>query len=290
MKLWRATLLFLFLISVLTPLASADLGPKPEATITVSLDSKPIQEVFWAKMLECQQVKDDEWVQKSDWIMHSFGGCAQDQIDKGACEKLRGIVLKNPSRDCYWLYVPTAWGGNCTESKCVFTYFLPSEFRLALQISNKTFVTNAVSRDAMLNNYHVELYANGTALIEKIALVENHTYFFIGAGLTILLELIGALVFVSIKKMSRTFLLVVLLANVVSLPLVWFVFPSLSLSAALIILVSEIAVVFLEAGIYLLNNLWSKKKLVFWQALLLSLILNAVSFFAGGLLMYGRLF
>ena len=102
--------------------------------------------------------------------------------------------------------------------------------------------------------------------------------------LTMILELLAALVFVSRVKVSKKILVYVFLANIITLPIVWFLFPLISLPFGISIVISEIfAVLFESYFIYF----FGKQIISYQQSLKLSLLNNLVSLFIGGfLLMY----
>jgi len=102
---------------------------------------------------------------------------------------------------------------------------------------------------------------------------------FMGAvAITIILELMVAALFLSVTKISKNILIAVLIANLISLPVVWFAFPLLG-QTLLIVALSEIFAIVLEAGIIFFMN---KKAISMKQSLILSAIMNLVSFFVGG--------
>ncbi len=109
-------------------------------------------------------------------------------------------------------------------------------------------------------------------------------FFVIVLLLTIILELLAALVFVSRVKVSKKILVYVFLVNIITLSIVWFLFPLLSLPFEVFIVISEIfAVLFESYFIYL----FGKQIISYQQSLKLSLLNNFVSLFIGGfLLMY----
>jgi hypothetical protein len=97
--------------------------------------------------------------------------------------------------------------------------------------------------------------------------------------ITIILELLVSLIFLSVRKLPKKILAYILLANIISLPIVWFLFPLVKLPILAIIVVSEIfAVLFETYFVYLLN----KQIISFKQSLTLNILNNLTSLFVGG--------
>src|SRR3989344_4084730 len=94
MRCWVIILLTLLLI----PVVSADLGPKPTADISITLNGQNVPDnLFYAKMLTCEKVPNP---------LHVKDLIAPLNISEYDAEK-----------DCYWKPAPLAWGG-CQDSNC----------------------------------------------------------------------------------------------------------------------------------------------------------------------------
>ena len=164
----------------------------------------------------------------------------------------------------------------------------PSEFKLAVFIPslNKVFVTNEISRTNFNSHYRAQLSSDGYAKISETTpiLSSDKISSFVKAFLiTIILELLVSLIFVSVRKLPKKVLAYVLLANIISLPIVWFLFPLIKLSIPTIIVISEIfAVLFESYFIYFLG----KPILSLKQSFVLSILNNLVSLFVGGGFIY----
>ena len=115
----------------------------------------------------------------------------------------------------------------------------------------------------------------------KRTVSEGIPVFLIALLLTLILELLVAFVFVSVKKEPRSILVGVLVANMVSLPIVWLVFPYLPFHSLMVILFSEIFAVLFE-GYFIF--LFTKKTLALVMSLILSLLMNLCSFSIGGII------
>lgn len=201
------------------------------------------------------------------------------------CGKLIQKIPDN-ERGCYWTIAPLAWGGNCQNSNCHFNYFLPSEFRLAVYLPSqgKVFLSAKVTRENFRSTFEANLLPDGTINLQETTsfiqsnFAESIRNFIIALVLTLILEIITALIFVSIAKIPKKVLVSVIIANIISLPIVWFVFPLIK-NIPLAILLGEIfAFVFEAYFIYSLN----RQIITLKKSFVLSLIMNLVSLLIGG--------
>lgn len=248
--------------------ASADLGPKPSVKIDVVYygENIPVAESFSAKMLEC--IPQDQ---------------KQNRMKDKTVPQLE-INEYDSSKNCYWVPAWLAGGGQCSNSSCDFGYMLPNNFKLAVFIpsTNKVFVTNEISRSNFNSNYKAVLFSDGSAKISETTrfLAQDKVSSFAKAfSITIILELLVSLIFLSVRRLPKKILTYILLANIISLPIVWFLFPLIKLSTLSVIIASEVfAVLFETLFVYLLN----KQIISFKQSLMLNILNNAVSLFVGG--------
>ena len=263
---------FLFIIGALAIFlpkeVGADLGPKPNVDIDVIYNQQDISDPsFSAKMLSCGP---EDAAQKQP-------GSEEDLIPQLKISQYDSL------KNCYWYPSWFAWGGQCSNSACNFGYMPPDEFKLAIFIPSlsKTFVTNEVSRTNFNSHYRVELSSDRSAKISETTPVfsSDKISSFIKAFLiTILLELLVSLFFISLCKLPKKILSYVLFANIISLPIVWFLFPLFKLYALTIIVASEIfAVLFESYFIYF----FGKQIVSLKQSFVLSIVNNLVSLFVG---------
>ncbi len=263
----KILILFTFIL-LLVSSASADLGPKPTVHFDVTYNGQPPQDgLFSAKMLACQ---DKDTPPSRDII---------PQLN---------ISQYDSQEDCYWMPAEFAWGGQCTSSTCKFTYFPPNEFKLAiyLESQDQVFISEKATRNDYNSNYKANLLPGGSIHLEDVTpfsqssgLKRIKTFFF-ALFITLVFELLTALVFVSISKDSKRLLIPVFIASIITLPIVWFVFPLLKILPLVIILAESFAVVFEAYFIYY----FSRKTFSLKKSFLLSFIMNAVSFFIGGVI------
>lgn len=268
----------LVVLACLSSGAKADLGPKPTVDIDLVYNHQKIADAsFGAKMLGCY---DQELVQN------------EIEQDRDTVAQLR-ISSFDADAQCYWQPAPLAWGGSCSESHCQFSYFPPSEFKLAVYIPSldKTFVTDKITRENFASRYRVELSVDGTATINETTSLWASIRIpdFVGAFLlTIFFELLVTWIFVTAQKLpGKKILVYVLGANVLSLPAVWFLFPLIDLPEFIVIAVFELFAVLFET--YFIYH-FCKQMLSFRQTLLLSALNNFVSLFVGGAVLVGVMF
>jgi hypothetical protein len=265
MKNKSTFLIFALLIfSILLNFVSADSGPKPSVDIDVLYNRNKISDAsFSAKMLDC--INEDRKYLPKDLI---------PQLN---------ISEYDSTNNCYWTPAFLAWGGDCRDSKCHFGYMPPSEFKLAVYIPSldKVFISNKISRTNFNSNYEAILNSDGSAKIsETTPLVrkDNVSSFIKALIITLIIELLVALVYVSRTKLSKKILISVLVGSLITLPIVWFIFPLIKI-IPLVILLSEIfAIVFEAYFIYYLN----KQAITLKKSFVLSTIMNLASLIIGG--------
>jgi len=261
--------IFAFLIfSILPNFVFADLGPKPSADIHVTLNEQSVQDAtFNAKMLICIN-EDKEYFPEDDLI---------PQLN---------ISEYNPTNNCYWKPAEFAWGGNCKNGNCHFNYFLPSEFRLAVYLpsQDKVYLSAEVTRENFRSTFEANLLSDGSITLQETTpfvqsnSAKNIRSFFIALILTLILELLVALIYISSTKISKKVLFSVLIANIISLPIVWFVFPLLKITLLAILLGEIFAFVFEGYFLHLLN----KDILPLKKSFVLSILMNLASLIIGG--------
>ncbi len=272
-KLATAYFLSIFLFLLFPSLAYADMGPKPTADIKVTLDGKEIPDDFRARMLVCVEDPHDPYGDTNFMF---------DPTLQAKTTDIEDLRIPDASKKCYWINADFAWGGDCENSICRFHYFVPERFRLAVMTSDGTFfVTNEVENKNFDSTFVAELNSDGTGKIEETTSFltkDNGLITFAGAlVMTLSIELVVALFFFGSSKLKPNFVTVVLLANLLTLPALWLLFPQSTLSYLLF----EIGIVFAEAIVFLhfyKNQIRKRKLLVF------SFTANALSFVLGFLI------
>jgi len=268
-KLFSYLIIVGALIVFLPKGVSADLGPKPSVDIDVVYNQQNVPDTsFSAKMLSC--------------VPQDFAQ-SESKYEEDLIPQLK-INVYDSAKNCYWFPARLAWGGQCSNGSCHFGYMPPSEFRLAVYLPslNKIFITNKISRTNFNSHYRAELFTNGSAKISETTSVlssDKVSSFTKAFLITIILELLVSLIFVSSRKLSKKILVFVLLANVISLPIVWFLFPLIKINLLAIIVISEIFAVLFETYFIYIPN---KQIISFKQSLVLNILNNLVSLFIGG--------
>ncbi|UCG95375.1 MAG: hypothetical protein JSV92_05045 [archaeon] len=246
---------FLFMsivfIILFVSITKADLPPAYYKDFYIKLDDKPISdEIFYAKLI---------YLDESDYP-------------------------KN-----------TTWE-KCQLSECRFTFFFNypnrEEFRLTIYLpsSDKTYISDLLEYKNSDSKYEAELIYDGTIEIKELWYLEPQllsfaSKFAISLILTVFIELILGIIYIGLNKVNfnkykpyRTNILrSILLANLISLPIVWFVFPFI-LTGAEGILIAEFFVIVIEGFII---KKFNKNLFDFRKSLELSLIFNVISFILG---------
>jgi len=268
----RLTLLagILLLAGLALPVA-ADVGPKPTAAILVYLDSQLVSESpFYARMLSCDTGEP-----------RPLRNC---NAGEAICQKFEAIDIAEPARQCAWQPAEMAWGGDCAAGRCDFTYFLPNPFRLAVYLpqSDRLYISNEATREQFNSTYRADLLPDGTARLVETTSILNRVHadaLLAALLLSIVLELIVAAVYVLLAHRRWRVLLGIPLANLATVPLVWLATTSAGAGWAIFALLGgELLAVGAEAGI--LHGL-NRRHLSFKSALLLSFLMNTVSFIVG---------
>ncbi len=248
--------LFIFPFSVF-----ADLGPKP--TMDFEFENFP-QDL---KIIKSEQIQ---------------------------CED-RLCLWGNPLKDAG----PQSFGCNEQFGCLSLAYGYSKYNKIEITLSNgKKLESNVFSQTGMNSEYTINFTSDGKIIINSINVSDNErngkssqennystrfdgnekmtSQFLKSFFLTVILESIVALIYVSIRKISRKTIGLVLLGNIISLPIFWFIDYKLYLSFPAYFF-SEIIIVIFEAMFI---------KLVFkeisWKDIfILSLLMNIASLFLG---------
>lgn len=289
MRFRIAALLLLAIVAM--PLASADLGPKPTADIKFTYDGRGIPALyadekgaFVARMTSCDE-KEPNYSEEN-----------QKLKELKYTASVLGLALPNEfflseydqGKKCYWGMAWFAWvRDDFSTSARHFNYFIPEDFKLVVFVPklDKVFVSNEVHRKSFNASFEADLKADGSIAVKDTTppvSVQQIPAFIISAVLTIIIEMGLALLLLVLKKIDTRILLAIFLANLVSIPIVWFALPLINADKILVVSISEIfAAAFESLAIWLPNQATVSLK----KAVLISLGLNAASFFAGGIIL-----
>jgi hypothetical protein len=256
------------------PLTAADVGPKPSVDITVRLNGAQVPDTtFYAQMLTCNP---------PDVLASTRCG-----FDSPACRTFRALEQPEPAEGCTWRLQgpPMVWGGVCGAGQCNFTYFLPERFRLAVYLAgaDRMFVSNPVSRTALYSTYRLDLAEDGSArLVETTALLRrSHLGGALAALLlSLLIELAAGYVFIRLTHAPRRALLGVVIGNLLTVPILWFIVAALFPGGGFMITLAlaEVVAVVVEGGIIALLTRGQMRPA---KAFAMSLLLNVLSFVLG---------
>ena len=266
----------IMICALMVPIVYADVAPKPTAEFTIHEEGRVIDDTpVYAVMLTCQP---DE----SLYSPESFPGLNISDYDA--------------DMGCYWRPAPSAWGGNCTDGVCHFHYLVPDTFRLAVSTpeTGDVYLSDEIERQHFHAQFTADITGDGRIELqdETPFLATSHgkniVRFLIALFLTISIEIaIGFIYAIVIKKKDKKdILLAILYANIITLPIVWFIFPLMRIGA-LIIPAAELFAVVIE-GLFI--GWYIEEGIQRWKPYLLSLGLNAASFLIGGPLFLMYLF
>ena len=256
------------------PAPPAGVGPKPSVDVTVSLNAAPApDELFYTQMLTCQA--DDLQLSR------------QCGFDGPACDKFLTLAVPEPSEACTWRLQgqPTVWGGECKDSRCHFTYFLPQRFRLAayLPSSDQIFISNPVTRVALYSTYRLELAEGGAARLSEDTPLLRRAYVngpLIALLLSLVIELIVGYLFVRLTHSPRRALWGVLIGNLLTTPLLWILIETtFRYDVFLIVLAAAEVVIVVVEGLIIARA--SQGQMLRARAFKMSLLLNLISFIVG---------
>ena len=155
--------------------------------------------------------------------------------------------------------------------------------RIIIRFNDKERVSNIFERKSWNSEYQVTVRDNDLLVEDKTSFLTTTAtlpFFFKSLVLTIVLELLVALIFIKLTKRNSSILIYLFLANLITLPLVWFVFTLLP-NLIIGIVIGELFAFVFEA---LFINYFCKNYISLKASFVLSFLANAVSFFVGGVL------
>jgi hypothetical protein len=167
---------------------------------------------------------------------------------------------------------------------------IPSNFRLAVYLPSQDriyLMQNPLHTEASSSTFEGTLHSDGTIELHEttgfLNLPKGRVFlsFLMALFITIILETLCAFVFFIFLRISQKNLIYIMLVNIVSLPLVWYVFPALIPDIIISIFVGELFAFAAEA--IMLQHLI--KKLKKNQAWILSFVMNLLSFTVGGIVL-----
>jgi hypothetical protein len=255
-------IIFFLLALLLIPVVFADFGPKPTVEITLYENNQKLSVNAEAALLSCQSNPKNVTILSVDF--------------DGPSSKTHKMTLYDPNKECYWANAQLAWGGDCRNGVCKFHYNPPREFKFATVINEQFYITNTIERKNFNSYYKVNLEGNSATIKETTPFLHKDRVrdFIPALILTLIIEIIAALIILPFFKKLKTIGWFVI-ANLISLPIVWFIFPFLKIPL-LVILLSEIFAIGFET--YFMMKF---AKLTRTKALILTIIANLLSWRIG---------
>jgi len=191
------------------------------------------------------------------------------ECEDAACETSKPLESVGPQ------------GFTCTENTCSsLAYGYAPYHKLIVEFTDRTRESNVFTKQASEASFSVTV--SETALeVEEVR--GGFRSCCSGLLFTLVLETLVASAYLSLFRLPRTALGWVPLSSLLSLPVVWFVFPQLPFPAGLIVALSEVFAVLFETGlIYLV----ARRVLPLKHVAALSLVMNVASFSFGLLLLH----
>jgi hypothetical protein len=231
-------LIVVALLLLPTVIVHADIGPKPTMDFTFEYEIDPVS-IVSGELIQC----DDETCTSGDPL---------EQVG------------------------PQEFA--CNEESCYsMSYGYADYNKLVITFTDKVRESNVFTKKASEARYKVTV-SESALLVEEIGGGIGGLGCFSGLGATIAIEILVAIVYLATFHLPRTALGWVPLSSVLTLPVVWFVFPNLGLPSGWAIGLAEGFAVLFEAGFIYLAL---RKTISFRHAAALSLLMNGVSFLIG---------
>ncbi len=232
----------------------------------------------------------------------SYAGATDISWNDEQLQLARNFVLDafDEGKQCFWQPGERVFT-NCENTTCHVTYAVPDLFRIKVLDfeTGKTYTTQDIGRAGLNTKFSLNFNSSdGRETVEKLTAKiseQNAAFaviiFFFVFLINMILELLSAiaLAYFPFKIKVRKIILPVLLGNIISHPVVYFV-PQLFnfKSAMMIVLGMDFIMLGLEAFAVLLEAfLIARMAKVKWQqAVLISFIVNLLSFFVGAFIMF----
>lgn len=239
----------MFILAVLAVLlfqdaASADIGPKPSMEFNLIYETtQPIM------LIDGQQL----------------------QCEDGNCSQPRPLEQLGPQ------------GFYFEQDSCSsMAYSYAPYQKLVLNFSDGTRESNVFEAGSYNARFDVRVTDTGLVVEERtFTAAERLPFFFVALVLTLIIEVLVALVFLFMTKVPKSVLTSAVKANLISLPVVWFIFPVLEVFLLVVVLSEIFAVIFEGYFIHLMDKTVMSLK----QSFILSIIMNAASFIIGGFIL-----
>ncbi|MBR9700742.1 hypothetical protein GOV11_02655 [Candidatus Woesearchaeota archaeon] len=211
-------ILGIFIVLLILPMISADIGPKPTVELRVTNNDTSLEGEFHARLFKC-------------------GDAPKDLLDAANCEN-KGISMEDCERfaftipdesDCEWYPDKWTWNRPCKNSTCHFNYHPPTYFRAVILYEDELYVLPPTENQAFNSIFEFDLGDNSTINEITPSITEqNRSHITKSLILTLIIELVIA--FIWVRRNWRVIGTVAAI-NVVTLPLLhifggsfWFIF------------------------------------------------------------------
>jgi hypothetical protein len=237
-------LFLLAAVVAMLPLATAhaDVGPKPTADFEFEYQIAPV-DIVEGQLIECE----DE-----------------------ACVEGKPLEELGPQRF------------ECEERSCSsMAYGYADYLKLVITFTDRQRESNVFTKGAFAATFKVVVLESSLQVEEVRKGIGVGGCCCSGLAATVALEVVVAMAYVSVFHLPKAVLGWVPLGSVLTLPVVWFVFPQLPLAAGWAVGLAEGFAVLAEAGLVYLAT---RRRIGLKHAAALSLAMNGVSFLLGLLL------
>jgi hypothetical protein len=159
--------------------------------------------------------------------------------------------------------------------------------KIIVNFTDKTRESNVFTFQGGGEQYNVEVENDYLNVREDNSLLSHPLVLFCFTAaefFTVSIELIVAAIYTKIIKVKKSFLLLVVLANILSLPIVWFIFRPIFSDDIIFWSVAESFVVIFEAAFMFLFG--RRYEITLKQVSILSLLMNTASFLMGLIIVY----
>jgi len=173
----------------------------------------------------------------------------------------------------------------CDQNSCSYRYGGNGYYKLVITYSDKTRESNVFQKTRFNSSFTVIVKQDGLQVTENWSGLPYEPgrqikAFLIALAITTPIELLVAGIFLKIKKQPYK-TAIIISANLITLPIIWFVFPFIRLDGFVVILLGELFALLFETW-YIKRNYENLSYIIsFW----LSLCMNLASFLIPALLL-----
>jgi hypothetical protein len=250
-------LLILFLI----PIATAAEKEDHKLHLTINQYDQPLQETYYAKIMDC----DKELREINTDII-------TDEYER----YIMNLNLTDVKKNCIWQ--PTILTENCNNNQCTFKGEISSELKLAIYIpeQKKVLISKEVRRAGFESSYEANIEENKINIKSTTPTFSTGKIraFMIIFLITIITELLIAMRYTNKKLLSKRVMWFVLMGNVITIPLTWFLLPLIGTLVLITFIIGIIISIIIETAII---YYFCKEEFPFDEALLFCLMINVIS-------------